>query len=190
MDARALTAGSQGTAGPPPAVSRGGRRHWILRLFVIALLLAGTGIVVVAVMTIAGGAAESGSSRPAEFGVVMPDATGYRARVRRLLERKRPQRLTGLTIVGAQGTVTVFKPRGSEPDFPSTYLNPNALELIARTIGSRSDTRITVQELRLEVQRSTGRLRWRLRGVQGDQPWRAVVAPNGTKLRTVASKAT
>ena len=189
MDARAQTAGLEGTAAPPPAVSVGGRPHWILRLFVIALLLAGAGTVTVALMTIAGGAGESGSSRPSEFGVVMPDATSYRARVGRLLERKRPKRLSGLTIVGAQGTVTVFKPRGSEPDFPSTYLNPNALELIARAIGSRSDTRITVQELRLEVQRSTGRLRWRLRGVQGDQLWRAVLAPNGTKLRTIAAKA-
>ena len=189
MDARAQAAGSEAVAGSPAAVPDGGRRHWILRLFVVSLLLGGAGTVALVVMTIASGAAESGSSRPSEFGVVMPDATSYRARVGRLLERKRPKRLSGLTIVGAQGTVTVFKPRGSEPDFPSTYLNPNALELISRAIGSRSDIRITVQELRLEVQRSTGRLRWRLRGVQGDQPWRAVLAPNGTKLRTIATKA-
>lgn len=188
MDERVQTAGSEGADGPLAAVSAGGRRRWILRLFVIALLLGGAGTVTLVVMTIASGA-ESGSSRPSEFGVVMPDATDYRARVDRLLDRKRPKRLSGLTIVGAQGEVTVFKPQGSEPDFPSTYLNPNALELIARAIGSRSDTQITVQELRLEVQRSTGRLRWRLRGVQGDQPWRAVLAPNGTKLRTITAKA-
>jgi hypothetical protein len=187
MDAQAETAGpAQGAA--VPSARPGGWRRSLLRVFIVSLLVAGAGTVGVAAVTIVSDAKAPESSRHAELGVVMPDATGYRQVVNELLDRERPRQLRGMTVVGEQGEVTVLEARKRKPSFPSSYLNPNALSLIARSIGVRSDTQITVQELRLEILRTTGRLRWRLRGVQEGRPWRAVVAPNGTNLRLLATK--
>jgi hypothetical protein len=188
MSAQAETAGpEQGVAGP--SARPAGWRRWLLRGFVLSLLLAGAAAVGVAAVTILSDARAPDASHRGEFGVVMPEVRSYREVAGRLLARKEPQRLGGMTIVGAQGKVTVLKAQPGRPSFPSTYLNPNALSVIARSIGVRSDAQITVQELRLEVLQSTGRLRWRLRGVQGGRPWRAAVAPNGTNLRLLSTKA-
>ncbi|MCW3016128.1 MAG: hypothetical protein JWO02_3220 [Solirubrobacterales bacterium] len=188
MDAQADTAEPvQGAA--VPSAGHGGWRRWLLRVFVLGLLLAGAGTVGVAMVTIVSDAKTPNAARRAEFGVVMPDAATYRKVVGKLLDRKHPELLRGMTIVGGQGEVTVLKAQRRAPFFPSTYLNPNALSVIARSIGVRSDTQITVDELRLEILRSTGRLRWRVRGVQDGRAWRAVVAPNGTNLHLIGTKA-
>ncbi|MCW2957604.1 MAG: hypothetical protein JWP18_407 [Solirubrobacterales bacterium] len=167
----------------PPVPSSGGRL-WTLRIFVLALLLAGAGTVAVAAVTIVNDSDRATGTRTGQFGVVMPDAGRYRATVAELLARDRPRELRGLTVTGTSGEVTVLRAkRRTVTTFPSSYLNPGALALIARSIGLRSDTVITVDELRLEKLRGTGRLRWRLRGEQAGRPWRAVIAPNGTDLR-------
>lgn len=189
MDAEVQTAEPEQGA-VDPIVRPPGRRRWRLRLFVLSLLVAGAGTVGVAAVAIVSNNRGPASSLRLEFGVLMPDATSYHAVVTKLLDAKRPQELSGLTIVGHQGEVTVLKSKKGNRSFPSSHLNPNALSVITRSIGVRSDTQITVEELRLEVVRSTGRLRWRLRGVQGRRPWRAVVAPNGTKLRIIRTKTT
>jgi hypothetical protein len=185
MDAQGETAEPGGAAAP--SGGQGGWRRWLPRVFVLGLLLAGAGTVGVAMVTIVSDAKTPGAGRRAEFGVVMPDATSYRKVVGKLRDRKHPEQLRGLTIVGGQGKVTVLKAQGRVPFFPSTYLNPNALSVIARSIGVRSDTQITVEEVRLEILRSTGRLRWRVRGTQNGRAWRAVVAPNGTNLRLIGT---
>lgn len=175
--------------GAPPR--SGGWRLWTLRVFVLTLLLTGAGTVAVAAVTIVKGTDGSASARTGQFGVVMPDAARYREVVGELLARDRPRQLRGLTVTGEAGEVAVLRAqRKSATTFPSSYLNPGALALIARSIGVRSDTVITVDELRLEKLRATGRLRWRLRGEQAGRPWRAVIAPNGTALRLLPTKAT
>ncbi len=186
MDARDATVEpEQGEAVRQDEPPRG-RRRWLLRLFVLTLLLAGAGTVGLATVSIVSAAKGTDGLREAEFGVLMPDATAYRTTVLELLERKEARPLRGLTVVGGEGQVTLLGAQDGKASFPSAYLNPNALSVIARSIGVRSDTQIDVEELRLEVLERTGRLRWRLRGTQGGRPWRAVVAPNGTKLRVIS----
>ncbi len=175
-------------AGAPLEIAprRVGFRQWVLRVFVLTLLLAGAGTVAAAAVTIVRSTDDAATTRSAQFGVLMPDATQYQAVVKELLARKRPRQLTGLTVVGEDGKVTVLHAkRRSAKSFPSDYLNPVALALIARSVGARSDTTITVDELRLEKLQSTGRLRWRLHGTQSGKVWRATIAPNGTGFRRV-----
>lgn len=171
---------------PPITHSRGWRR-WILRLFVVSLLLAGAGTVAYAATRIVSDEDAAGG-RKATYGVLMPDDSHFRDIANQLLARKTPEKLGGMTVVGAKGEVTVIRHQKGAPSFLSSYLNPNALQVIARAIGVRSDEQITVEELRLEVLRRTGRQRWRLRGSQGGRPWRAVVNPNGTNLRLIPVK--
>lgn len=168
---------------PPITHSRGWRR-WILRLFVVSLLIAGAGTVAYAASRIVTDDGASGGRKPV-FGVLMPDDAHFRDVANQLLARKRPEKLRGMTIVGAGGKVTVIRYHPGAPSFLSSYLNPNALQVIARAIGLHSDKAITVDELRLEVLRRTGRQRWRLRGTQDGRTWRAVVNPNGTDLRLI-----
>jgi hypothetical protein len=180
-------------AGTPPATEERhvGPRLWALRVFVLALLLAGAATVATAGVMIVKESDGPADARTAQFGVVMPDGARYRAVVADLLARKQPRQLLGLTVKGSGGEVTVFHAkRKGATSFPSDYLNPGALSLIARSIGARSDTVIKVDELRLEKLRSTGRLRWRLRGQQQGRAWRATIAPNGTQLRLLPTKAT
>ncbi|MCW3039656.1 MAG: hypothetical protein JWM31_1561 [Solirubrobacterales bacterium] len=166
-----------------------GWRRWFLRGFVLLLLLAAAGTVTAAALTIAGAGNGSASDRQAINGVLMPNDSQFRDVARQLLARKKPEKLRGMTIVGAGGKVTVLRYQAGAPSFLSSYLNPNALPVIARAIGVRSDEDITVDELRLEVLRRTGRQRWRLRGTQGGRLWRATINPNGTNLRLVPVKA-
>lgn len=177
-----------GTVAETPAQGRGWRR-WALRVFVLTMLIAGAGTVAVAAVDIVSGKDKAAANREPEFGVLMPQADRYKAEVNELLKRKRPRQLHGLTVVGDAGKVEVLKARRGKPSFPSSYLNPNALSVLARAIGVRSDTLITVAQLRLEVLERTGRLRWRLQGEQGGRPWRAVIAPNGTNLKLIGAKA-
>lgn len=175
---------------PEPDGRRGGVRLWLLRVFVLALLLAAAATVATAAVRIVRyQGSGTDSRRPDVFGVVMPDATEYQRTVGELLARKRPLQLKGLTVVGDGGKVTVLRAtRKTATTFPSAYLNPGALSLIARAVGVRSDATITVQELRLERLRSTGHLRWRLRGEQAGRPWRAVIAANGTGLKLLPTQ--
>lgn len=168
---------------PPPV----GPRQWALRVFVLTLLLAGAATVATAAVSIVSGSGGPSGSRSAQFGVVMPDATRYKQVVGGLLARERPRELLGLTVKGRAGEVALIhaKRRGGPTSFPSSYLNPGALALIARSVGARSDAIITVEELRLEKLSTTGRLRWRLRGQREGRAWRATVAPNGTQLRLI-----
>jgi hypothetical protein len=172
---------------PPPITHSGGWRRWILRLFVVSLLIAGAGTVGYAALTIADDEAATGGRKPV-YGVLMPDDGHFRDIADQLLARKRPEKLRGITVVGEDGKVTVIRYQRGAPSFLSSYLNPNALQVIARAIGVRSDEPITVDELRLEVLERTGRQRWRLRGTQDGRPWRAVVNPNGTNLRLIPVK--
>jgi hypothetical protein len=176
-------ADSAGPAAPPVS-----RRRWLLRGFVVAVLLAGAVVVALAAAAILGDSGRSGS-RQAAGGVAMPDDAHFRDIAGQLLGRRTPERISGMTIAGAAGEVTVIRYAPGRTSFLSSYLNPNALGVIARAIGARSDDPITVDELRLEVLRATGRQRWRLRGTQGGELWRATVNPNGTDLRIISPKA-
>jgi hypothetical protein len=184
MEQQENTAAGTPEAEVTPPVRRGGVRLWTLRVFVLTLLLAAAATVTAAAVTIVRGEGKAAGRHPGVYGVIMPDATAYQRTVGALLARKRPLELKGLTVVGDSGKVTVLRAkRKAATTFPSAYLNAGALSLIARAVGVRSDSVITVQELRLEKLRSTGRLRWRLRGEQAGRSWRAVIAPNGTELK-------
>lgn len=169
----------------PPMTT--GWRRWLLRGFVIAMLVAGAAVVAAAAVTIAGDQHGAAGGRRAVGGVLMPDDAHFRDIAGQLLARKTPERLAGMTIVGADGTVTVQRYRAGSPSFLSSYLNPNALSVIARAIAARGDAPITVDELRLEVLRATGRQRWRLHGSQGGALWRATINPNGTDFRIISA---
>lgn len=174
----------------PPSRHRRGWRRWVLRLFVLTLLLAAAGTVAAAAITIVGDVGDNGrSSRKAINGVLMPDDAHYRDITNQLLARKRPEKLRGLTIVGDEGKVKVIRYKAGAPSLLSSYLNPNALSVIARAISVRSNATIIVDELRLEVLRRTGRQRWRLHGTQDGKTFRATIKPNGTNLRLIPSKA-
>ncbi|UTI64205.1 hypothetical protein NBH00_23060 [Paraconexibacter antarcticus] len=172
-------------AGAPQMTT--GWRRWLLRGFVIAMLVAGAAVVTAAAVTIAGDQGATAGGRKAVGGVLMPDDAHFRDIAGQLLARPTPERLAGMTIVGASGTVAVQRHRPGSPSFLSSYLNPNALSVIARAIAARGDPPVTVDELRLEVLRATGRQRWRLHGSQGGALWRATINPNGTDLRIVTA---
>lgn len=163
--------------------SRGWRR-WFLRAFVVTLLVAAAGTIAVAATMIAKETDEPTGRKPVN-GVLLPDDARFRDIANQLLARKRPEKITGITVAGAGGEVTVIRYKRGQTSFMSNYLNPNALQVIARAIGVRSDDPITVNELRLEVLRRTGRQRWRLNGTQSGRPWRATINPNGTNLRLI-----
>lgn len=183
MDAATDDAPAGPPEGAPHAQPRVPRRRWALRGLVVLVLAGGAAAIGVATVSIVSDARDSGTARRTTFGVLMPDATQYRALVSDLLDRKHPKRLRGLTVVGAKGKVTVLNARADRPSFPSSYLNPGALSLIARAVGAHSNAPVTVEQLRLEQPRRTGRLRWRLRGTKAGRPWRATIAPNGTNLQ-------
>ncbi|WP_354700260.1 hypothetical protein DSM112329_00526 [Paraconexibacter sp. AEG42_29] len=163
--------------------SRGWRR-WFLRIFVVSLLIAAAATIAVAATMIVEEADKPEGRKPVN-GVLMPDDSRFRDIANQLLSRKRPEKVTGIVVTGEAGEVTVVRYKRGQTSFMSNYLNPNALQVIARAIGVRSDDPITVDELRLEVLRRTGRQRWRLRGEQSGQPWRATINPNGTNLRII-----
>lgn len=171
-----------------PAAHPVSRRRWLLRGFVATLLVAGAVVVALAAAAIIGDSGRSGS-RQAAGGVTMPDDAHFRDIAGQLLARKTPERIKGMTIAGAAGQVTVIRYVPGGTSFLSSYLNPNALGVIARAIGARADAPITVDQMRLEVLRATGRQRWRLRGTQRGRLWRATVNPNGTDLRVISPRA-
>lgn len=181
--------GSPVAAPLEPAPPVWGWRRWVLRVFIVALLLAGAATVALAAFTIIDESGKDGrGGRTAVYGVLMPNDTEFRKVTSDLLDRKQPEKLRGITVVGAGGKVTVLRDQAGQPSFLSAYLNPNALQVIARAIGVSSDDTITVDELRLEVLKRTGRQRWRLRGTKSGAPWRATIAPNGTNLRLIPTK--
>lgn len=186
--AAASTGPAEAVAPAGPAAPPVSRRRWLLRGFVAALLVAGAVVVALAAAAIIGDSGRSGS-RQASGGVTMPDDAHFRDIAGQLLGRRTPERISGMTIAGAAGTVTVIRYAPGRTSFLSSYLNPNALGVIARAIGARADAPITVDQLRLEVLRATGRQRWRLRGTQRGKLWRATVNPNGTDLRVISTKA-
>lgn len=167
-----------------------GWRRWLLRSFVVALLLGGLAVVAAAAVTIARDSGGAAGGPRAVSGVRMPDDRQFRDVARQLLARRTPERLAGMTVVGAGGKVTVLRYREGSPSFLSSYLNPNALAVITRAIAARGEPPVTIGELRLEVIRATGRQRWRMRGNQSGALWRATINPNGTDLRVIASAAT
>jgi len=151
----------------PPAPLDGAEedvhRPWVLRSFVVCLLVSGAIMMALSVTAIIKGS-RAVPARRAAGGVTMPRASQYQDVVGQLLARKAPEPLLGLTIAGSAGKVTVLRASAGQPfSFPSSYLNPGALAVIARSIGAVNDQATTVADLRLELVHRTGRLRWRLR---------------------------
>lgn len=175
--------------GPLPEIemSRGWRR-WLLRAFVVLLLAGGVAVAVVAATIVRDETEEQATGRRPVNGVLMPDDAHFREVANTLLARKRPEKVSGMTVEGSDGKVTVIRYRPGRTSFMSNYINPNAIQVIARAVGLRSYEPITIDKLRLEVLRRTGRQRWRLAGTQSGRPWRATINPNGTNFRLIRTK--
>jgi hypothetical protein len=115
--------------------------------------------------------------------VSLPSDQHYRAAVEALL-RHPDTRLASVTVSGADGTTRVVRARGRS-GFPASYLNPLGIAETGRALAG-TDELIQIKEMRL-AQRPDGHLVWRLAGRRDDNgAWAALIAPNGTGLRTIA----
>lgn len=166
----------------PERAARPAPGVWPLRILCLSLLAVAAIVVGSAATSIARSSGDVGG-RASVAGVRMPDDTTFRAVTGRLVARHRPVWLASVRVRGDGGRITVERAVAGRPRFPSSYLNPGVLPVLARATGAASDDPIVVRELRLTVSPSTGRQRWSLSGTQDGRPWRATVNPNGTDLR-------
>lgn len=117
-------------------------------------------------------------------GVNVPADARYRSAVESLLGHP-AARLASLTVSGAGGQVRVIRSRNGT-GFPAQHLNPLGISVAARVLAGRFEDPVRVDKMQLARGRLTGRLRWLLLGRIAGKPWTAVVAPNGTGLRTLS----